>query len=663
MNKRYLIALLALILLSSIPAITFAGSWNGWIYQNPYPTSNTLLAVKFVTPKKGWVAGEQGAILYTEDGGNTWAYQESGTVKTIKSIFLVNERQGWAVGGETQTKEKGVIIHTDDSGKSWAQQQGDFNSPLNSVFFLNDREGWIAGDQGKLLHTTDGGKKWEGQNVPIIRNIASVCFLNPKTGWLLAGDEIYRTTDGGKKWDITKLDITLPINMGMGGRGEPIPDNWSQGEIYFLDAKKGWAVTGFWPIFFTEDGGKTWTSRFPVKAMSYSLRHISFSDDKRGCASGSNIICTEDGGNTWKERLSARPLKINDFLIELQGISFADQSIGWTVGESGQIMKTEDAGKTWTMTTKRDECGRNTFFLNKKTGWIYGPYGDQDHFKYSTYICRTDDGGLTREIQNVGIEVGDVFFVDNSNGWAVGWLKEAQGVQNPGGGCPCPGKVWNVIKHTGDGGKTWKIQFKEVISDDLFNNGLWSVYFVNSSTGWAVGYKGIILHTKDGGKKWQYQNKKEDPELMLQGIWFVDSKEGWIIGTKMANTWTGIILHTTDSGAHWQTQYKYVKHDVGLDNILFSDRKSGWVTGVTESDYVWLLHTTDAGRTWQEKELGNVGFSYIAFLDNNRGILYPEKEWLLLTSDGGKTWTKVRKPLREHPWHFSEIFEKTKSDK
>ena len=168
------------------------------------------------------------------------------------------------------------------------------------------------------------------------------------------------------------------------------------------------------------------------------------------------------GGNTWKERLSARPLKINDFFMELQGISFADQSIGWTVGESGQIMKTEDAGKTWTMATKRDECGRNTFFLNKKTGWIYGPYGDQDHFKHSTYICRTDDGGLTREIQNVGIEVGDVFFVDNSNGWAVGWLKEAQGVQNPGGGCPCPGKVWNVVKHTGDGGKRGKLNSRRL---------------------------------------------------------------------------------------------------------------------------------------------------------------------------------------------------------
>ncbi len=61
------------------PVVSFAGSWNGWLYQNPYPTSNTLLAVKFATPKRGWIAEVQGTILYTEDGGETWEFQESGT--------------------------------------------------------------------------------------------------------------------------------------------------------------------------------------------------------------------------------------------------------------------------------------------------------------------------------------------------------------------------------------------------------------------------------------------------------------------------------------------------------------------------------------------------------------------------------------------------------
>lgn len=81
MNKKSLLVSIISILL---PAISLAGSSNGWIYQNPYPTSNTLLAVKFVTPKKGWIAREKGTILYTEDGGDIWEAQENVLVKVTK---------------------------------------------------------------------------------------------------------------------------------------------------------------------------------------------------------------------------------------------------------------------------------------------------------------------------------------------------------------------------------------------------------------------------------------------------------------------------------------------------------------------------------------------------------------------------------------------------
>lgn len=88
MNKKQIFTSLAvsvLLLSILISAPSLAGSWNGWIYQNPYPTANTLLSVKFITPQKGWIAGEKGTILYTEDGGDTWEAQESGTEEDLKS--------------------------------------------------------------------------------------------------------------------------------------------------------------------------------------------------------------------------------------------------------------------------------------------------------------------------------------------------------------------------------------------------------------------------------------------------------------------------------------------------------------------------------------------------------------------------------------------------
>ncbi len=662
--KKYAIIIIFSTFIMSIPLLAFAGSWNGWIYQDPYPTSNNLNSVKFITPKKGWVAGEQGAILYTEDGGDTWEYQKSWTEKSINSLFFVNELQGWAVGGgDGPAKEKGMILHTADGGKTWGEQQGEFESTLNSVFFINDKEGWIAGREGVLLHTTDGGKNWERQkNTSIMRAIASVYFVNSQAGWLLAGDEIYRTTDGGKNWDATRVDVIPPRPERIGLMGGPaiasLPPDWSLGALYFVNEKLGWAVVGREFIFMTEDGGKTWTDQLKSGSISYGLGSIAFIDDRRGCAAGTSIICTEDGGATWKERLGIHPGgrdRIDGFPISLASITLVNQSSGWAVGLEGQIMKTDNNGKTWKMAAKRNECGGKTFFINNNTGWLHNTL-----WSHSTNICRTDDGGHTWEKQDTGIEVSDVFFIDSVTGWAVGSLKEAAPGQKPGD-LVVLGKVWNIVKFTNDGGKTWRTQFKNVIADNLFYPGLEGVFFINRNTGWAVGYKGTILHTTDGGATWILQ-KSRNSKIYLTTVLFVDPNVGWIIGSTGEDEEAGYILHTTDGGNHWQTQYKY-KKDSGLDGIFFMDDKSGWITGATEYGYGWLLHTTDAGKTWSEKNFPGIGVNYPVFLDKNKGLISAEKGWLVITTDGGETWTKVRKPLSKQPWHFSEVFGKVKSNK
>ena len=42
-------------------------------------TREDFVEVNFVTPQSGWAVGKAGTILHTEDGGNTWSQQKSGT--------------------------------------------------------------------------------------------------------------------------------------------------------------------------------------------------------------------------------------------------------------------------------------------------------------------------------------------------------------------------------------------------------------------------------------------------------------------------------------------------------------------------------------------------------------------------------------------------------
>lgn len=147
------ISLLFLVLIS----LTSPAHARGWLYQNPYPTYR-LTGVKFVSPHKGWVVGDYGTILYTEDGGNTWELQESG-----------------------------------------------ITDGLNGIFFFDEKRGWIVGNGGTILSTANGGKRWERQEVGSGYNLKKISFVDPKEGWILAEDTnrihvIFHTKDSGKNW-------------------------------------------------------------------------------------------------------------------------------------------------------------------------------------------------------------------------------------------------------------------------------------------------------------------------------------------------------------------------------------------------------------------------------------------------------------------------------
>jgi hypothetical protein len=69
-----------------------------------------------------------------------------------------------------------------------------------------------------------------------------------------------------------------------------------------------------------------------------------------------------------------------------------------------------------------------------------------------------------------------VYFVDDMTGWIAG------------------GDVVNgIVVHTTDGGANWTLQ------NTGTTNGLYSLYFTDADTGWAVGLNGTIIHTTNGG--------------------------------------------------------------------------------------------------------------------------------------------------------------------
>ena len=86
-------------------------------------------------------------------------------------------------------------------------------------------------------------------------------------------------------------------------------------------------------------------------------------------------------------------------------------------------------------------------------------------------------------------------------------------------------------------------------------NGLYSVCFTNSVTGYAVGDAGTILKTTDGGLNWTIFNM--GPGYSLTSVCFTDENTGYAAGS-------GTILKTDDAGASWNT-FVNLQTDSGME--------------------------------------------------------------------------------------------------
>ena len=657
---------------------------QGWLFQTVYPTSDNLTDVKFVSRDKGWVIGWHGTILYTEDGGNNWVLQESGTTRALNSIFFIDEKNGWIAAA------KGMLLHTDNGGKTWAiLRVGPENSMLYRVHFVSPKEGVAAGNdfskgkmEGILFKTTDGGKTWE-QIPSSFKTVQDIFFMDMKTGYLLADYKVFMTEDGGKTWEGSQVLIEKKSPEMMLSQASLMD---TKGRIWFADRRQGWASVSYslgTQIYHTDDGGKTWKFRFSggirsynpppigpggrggvsiapsISGSAYDLPSLFFAGDKKGCIAGSDVLCTEDGGLTWEKRSDDK--QIESFLLYVMhyggggntsGITagtFVSSTTAWIVGNKGLIMKTNDNGKNWELKTNIKQVN-NAHFIDAQTGFAY-----KDGF-----IVKTADKGETWvEKAKLESEIMQFFFVDNLNGWAHGQLiKEKDNYSSE--------DIYGYIYHTSDGGETWALQLKRKISltqkDPLY--GFLSIFFTDANTGWVAGGKGLILSTKDGGKTWRQQ--KSGTKLTLKGVYFVDSDKGWIIGDSGVKGLfdegdpqpEGVILYTKDGGQHWHRQW--TRKDIWLTGIFFSNKDKGWVTG----EGIPILHTEDGGKNWQKKEIADAAKEDYSpnspfFVDEKHGwiTLVAERaeefwsDWaLLITDDGGKTWKRQKKELHKFPW-------------
>jgi len=126
-------------------------NWTGTTLKEAQGKS--LFTVYAETPDRVWVAGIDGIMFVTEDGGLHWNPVELPIKKHLFSI-KVKEGRGWAVGKE------GIYLASEDAGATWEQVDIGARFYLQGIC-INSDYGMIVGAHGWILKTGDGGKSFQ----------------------------------------------------------------------------------------------------------------------------------------------------------------------------------------------------------------------------------------------------------------------------------------------------------------------------------------------------------------------------------------------------------------------------------------------------------------------------------------------------------------------
>ena len=164
---------------------------------------------------------------------------------------------------------------------------------------------------------------------------------------------------------------------------------------------------------------------------------------------------------------------------------------------------------------------------------------------------------------------------------------------------------------------------------------LYSIYFANADTGYAVGVVGSILKTSDAGTHWTSQTSGTN--YHLSSVYFTNSNTGYAVGLY------GTIIKTIDGGVNWLAQTSGTNEDLGA--VYFTSFNTGYAAGFNGT----ITKTIDGGTNWTTLNSGTIEWiTSLYFADDSTGYAVTWEGNIIKTINGGNSWTSQSSGTTNH---------------
>lgn len=390
--------------------------------------------------------GSTNVVMTTTNGGGSWTSSSftPGWMKPCWASFV--DSQVGVIAGDD-----GLLARTIDGGLTWTQVSptGAYN-PTTFAFspgYANDRvmvaqfdrEEWETDKPQGTYRSTDGG--WNWTKMASVPGAPGGCvefspgFASDRTMFVLSGGYAHRSTDAGASW--TKLSMTAPVVVS--------PTYPSDATVLAKKeiARSSHSYSGNHQLFLSQDRGGGWTPiGAPATGHGEWRENVIAAPDYAQSRTVYTIMSEAVHAYSLRARrratLSRPPVYLN---------SWDKRWVGWAVRVVGTIRPAHPGGWTTADLTFQKKVGRRWVTLRR------------------VYPFKIDRRGRSRPVSRPRIVFSEITAKAGTNsGWVdhvfretgTFRVRERHAGESRAGGCLTSYSPWTVFKITSRRVKRWR---------------------------------------------------------------------------------------------------------------------------------------------------------------------------------------------------------------
>ena len=490
-----------------------------------------LRALSFASAQAGVLALQDGTILRTEDGGQTFSRRASlPAASTPDDLAFATGDAGLAVAGAGRNSE---IFRTLDGGTTWTSV-AITPGRVRDLYLAPGGTAYAVGEGPSPVHrSTDGGATWEPaelEGLEAVPTITRISCRDATTCLLTTGDSfLVRTGDGGDT--ATAVPAKEPGLRAVG---------WASTQRALAVGDRGATVV-------STDAGATFARLDGELPGRYTAIRPGPGDLAFAVGHHGALARSTDGGLTWAPGTVSTSQSVID-------ASFATATSGFALDSGGTLFRTDNAGASWRILASGSNASRAVQTLSAKTVVLAGR-------------------GLRRSANG-----GEAFDPVGPRGAAVERLDRAGSVLVAYGR--------RVLLMSGDGGRRWR-----KVKRPSKRRTVSAVDFVTARVGFLLDDTGRVFVTRDRGKRWSELFGAGSSNV--DGLAFADSKRGWLVLDGYRGDRGGWLLRTDDGGKTFRPQLvsnsQLIGRSLGTPTLLATGPAKGIAVSLgfetTDDDY------------------------------------------------------------------------------